>query len=187
MSCVGAQNAPGPRPTAHEAGGGAGQPAMSRAEQATIAAGLALDIVAAAGEYSWPDGTPVTVRVGVHCGPALAGVLGGKLPRWGLFGSTPILASRMESHGAPSRVHVSAEFARALGDRHPRFAITKVSPAIDVKGVGYCDTYWVTAKTGGVDAAPPPLEPAAAAAPRRARARSNAPRPASASPRRPRK
>ena len=140
MSCVGAQNAPGPR---HDAGAGATLPAMSRSEQATIAAGLALDIIAAAGEYSWPDGTPVTVRVGVHCGPALAGVLGGKLPRWGLFGSTPILASRMESHGAPSRVHVSAEFARALGDRHPRFAITKVSPAVDVKGVGVMTTYWI--------------------------------------------
>ena len=36
MSCVGAQNAPGPR---HE-GVGAGLPAMSRSEQATIAAGL---------------------------------------------------------------------------------------------------------------------------------------------------
>ena len=49
----------------------------------------------------------ISVRVGVHTGPLCSGILKLSRPRWQLFGDTINMASRMESTGAPNRVHIS--------------------------------------------------------------------------------
>ncbi|GIL66094.1 hypothetical protein Vafri_19696 [Volvox africanus] len=50
---------------------------------------------------------PVQMRLGLHSGPAMSGVVGSKMPRFTVFGETVELAHRMESSGVPDRIHVS--------------------------------------------------------------------------------
>lgn len=56
----------------------------------------------------------LAVRVGLHSGPVIAGVLRGDKARFQLFGDTMNTASRMESNGMPNRIHVSESTARLL-------------------------------------------------------------------------
>ena len=70
-----------------------------------------LELIRMARSMSDIDGNPLgwDLRVGIHIGPVVAGVLGRKQSLYDLWGDTVNVAARLESHGRPGFVNLSTE------------------------------------------------------------------------------
>jgi class 3 adenylate cyclase len=107
------------------------------ADHAAAAAEFALDLIEVVDRFAAESDSDLQVRVGVNSGPVVAGVIGERRFSYDLWGDTVNTASRMESHGRPGAVHVSAVTHALLKDRY-EFGPPET---IQVKGKGSMTTY----------------------------------------------
>lgn len=119
----------------------AGLPA-GRDDHADAVARLALDMMAATDEVARETGEALRIRVGIHSGEVVAGVIGQRKFAYDIWGDTVNVAARMESTGIAGRIQISADTAGLLRDR---FAVEHRGD-VEVKGKGTMETWFLTAE-----------------------------------------
>jgi class 3 adenylate cyclase/tetratricopeptide (TPR) repeat protein len=82
---------------------------------------------------------PWELRIGIHVGPIVAGVVGRKKYAYDIWGSTVNIASRMESNGEAGNVNVSASVYNYIKDQYQCTYRGKIY----AKNIGEIDMYFV--------------------------------------------
>ncbi|ESP04584.1 hypothetical protein LOTGIDRAFT_63120, partial [Lottia gigantea] len=87
-----------------------GLPIRNGVQHASEISLMALDLTDSVNHLKIPHlpGTKLKLRIGIHSGPVVAGIVGTSLPRFSLIGDTITVATRMEVLGKADRVHISS-------------------------------------------------------------------------------
>jgi len=121
------------------------------ADHAERAVDLGLAMIDAASRVGPVSRDGCVLRIGVHSGPVVAGVIGRRKFAFDVWGDTVNVASRLESQGLPGRVHISRATWLLVRDR---FEAEPRGP-LRLRGLGAIQTYAVTGRRAPRLVAPP--------------------------------
>lgn len=110
------------------------------------AAEMATDMQRTVAKMSPEFSEGLQIRIGLHAGPAVAGVIGNRKLFYDVWGDTVNTASRMESLGEPGRIQVTAAAKQEL-DQDYQFA---PRGTVKIKGIGDLQTWWLIEKQTAV-------------------------------------
>lgn len=102
----------------------------------------AIEFCTALEEMRERTGGALRMRIGVHSGPIVAGVIGLRKFTYDLWGDTVNVASRMESTGEPGRIHVSVNTANLIRNDFK----LESRGSIEVKSLGQVETFFVNGR-----------------------------------------
>ena len=109
----------------------------TRSDHAVAAAELSLAMLGAVHEVEAETGTGWRIRIGVHTGPAVAGVIGTRKFVYDVWGDTVNVASRLETSAEPDSIHVSEPVATALRGSYE----LRARGSVELKGKGETPTF----------------------------------------------
>ncbi len=121
---------------AYMVAGGVPEP---HADHAAAVADMGLAMLDMVQEEARQSDDALQIRIGIHSGPVVAGVIGARKFVYDMWGETVNLASRLESHGTPGKIAVSAEIYHRLQHAFD-FSDSRV---VDLKGSGPAETYFL--------------------------------------------
>ena len=113
----------------------------SRADHAHVIANLALALLEEIQLVRQETGIALDMRIGVHTGSVIAGVIGAVRFSYDIWGDTVNTASRMESHGLAGRIQISQQTKERIEEAF----VVEPRGMIDVKGKGEMETWWLIA------------------------------------------
>jgi class 3 adenylate cyclase len=118
-----------------------------RGDGAAAISDLGLEMLALVRDERHRDGVTLDLRVGIHTGPLVAGVIGKRKFSYDVWGDTVNTASRLTDASEPGRILISAATAASLGSR---WRLVPCGP-IDLKGIGHVSAYFLLGRSDAAE------------------------------------
>jgi len=117
-------------------------------DHAESVAKMALEVMDVMNGYKTEEGQDINLRIGIDCGPVVAGVIGERKFIYDLWGESVNRASRMEDFGLIGKIQCTQNFKDKImnSENHDLFQFTERGK-IEIKGMGLMSTFFLDSKS----------------------------------------